>query len=150
MELISLTTAATAIATIFFTKVIEKPGENLGQLLSDKTRNLANDLVERLKGKSDKIADLLEGDQQKPLEALLELRELVKQNPELAKVIKELEAKANKESNPEFKQKLQEVREEANKLQDKEPIIQNLTKLADKINNFNQAQHITIHQTNNF
>ncbi len=149
MEPVTLTTAATAIATIFFTKVIEKPGENLGQLLWDKTQNL----VLRLKGKSDKIAGLLEVNQQQPLdygEAVLELKALADRNPELAQAIKEVEAEANKESNPEFKQKLQEVKEEADKLEGKEPIIQNLAKLADKINNLNQAQQITIHQNNTF
>jgi hypothetical protein len=64
MEPITLTTVATAIATIFFTKVLEKSGENLGQVLSDKTQNL----VARLKGKSDNIAGLLEGDRQQPLD----------------------------------------------------------------------------------
>jgi hypothetical protein len=153
MEIVTLTTAATAIATIFFTKVIEKPGENFGQLLSDGTRNLALNLLARLKGKSDKIAGLLEGNQQQSLDygkAVLELKALAEQNPELSQAIKEVEAEANKESNPEFKQKLQEVKEEANKIAGKEPIIQNLAKLADKINNLNQAQQITIHQTNTF
>ncbi len=149
MEPITLTTVATAIATIFFTKVIEKPGENLGQLLWDKTQNL----VARLKGKSDKIAGLLEGSQQHPLDygqAVLELKALADENPELAQAIKEVETEANKESNSQFQQQLQEVKEEANKLEGKEPIIQNLAKLADKINNLNQAQKITIHQTNTF
>lgn len=149
MEIVTLTTAATAITTIFFTKVIEKPGENLGQLLWDKTQNL----VLRLKGKSDKIAGLLEGNQQQALdygEAVLELKALADRDTEIAEAIEEVEAEANKESNPEFKQKLQEVKEEAHKLEGKEPIIQNLAKLADKINNLNQAQQITIHQTNTF
>ena len=149
MEPITLTSVATAIATIFFTKVIEKPGENLGQLLWEKTQNL----VARLKDKSDKIAGLLEGNQQQPQDygqAVLELKALADENPELAQAIKEVEAEANKESLPQFQQQLQEVREEASKLEGKEPIIQNLGKLADKINNLNQAQNITIHQTNTF
>lgn len=149
MEAVTLTTVATAIATIFFNKVIETPGENLGQLLWDKTQNL----IAKLKGKSDKILGLLEGSQQQPLDygaAVLELKALADNNPELAQAIKELEAEANQESNPEFQQKLKEVREEADKLQGQEPIIQNLGKLADKINNLNQAQNITIHQTNTF
>jgi hypothetical protein len=95
MEPVTITTVATAIATIFFTKVIEKPGENLGQLLWDKTQNL----VARLQGKSEKIAGLLEGSQQQPLdygEAILELKALADKNPEIAQVIKEVEAEANK------------------------------------------------------
>ena len=133
-EPITLTTVATAIATIFFTKVIEKPGENLGQLLWDKTQNL----VARLKGKSDKIAGLLEGNQQQPLDygqAVLELKALADNNPELAQAIKEVEAEAeaNKESNPQFQQQLQKVQEEADKLEGKELTIQNTGKLAKKI-----------------
>ena len=149
MEPVTLTTVATAIATIFFTQVLEKSGENLGQVLSDKTQNL----VAKLRGKSDKIAGLSKGNQQQPLDygkAILELKELAEQNSELAKAIKEVEAEANQESNPQFKQKLQEVREEASKLEGKEASIQNLAKLAEKINNLNQAQNITIHQTNTF
>jgi hypothetical protein len=138
MEPVTLTTVATAIATIFFTKVIEKPGENLGQLLWDKTQNL----VARLQGQSDKIAGLLEGNQQQPLdygEAVLELKALADRNPELAQAIKEVEAKANKESNPKFKQQIQEVREEADKLKNLQPTIQNLSKLAEKIGVVNQG-----------
>ncbi len=149
MEPITLTTSSIAVATIFFTKVIEKPGENFGQLLWDKTQNL----IARLKGKSDKILGLLEGSQQQPLDygaAVLELKALADNNPELAQAIKEVEAAANKESNPEFQLQLKEVREEADKLRGKELIIQNLGKLADKINNFNQAQNIIINQTNTF
>lgn len=132
MEPVTLTTVATAIATIFFTKAIEKSGENLGQVLSDKTQNL----VARLKGKSDKIAGLLEGSQQQPEDygkAVLELKALAYNNPELAKAIKEVETEANKESNPQFQQQLQEIREEANKLEGEEPNIQNYGKLAEYI-----------------
>jgi hypothetical protein len=138
MEPVTITTVATAIATIFFTKVIEKPGENLGQLLWDKTQNL----VARLQGKSEKIAGLLEGSQQQPLdygEAILELKALADKNPEIAQVIKEVEAEANKESNPQFQQKLQEVREEADKFKGQQPTIQNLAKLAEKIGVVNQG-----------
>jgi hypothetical protein len=140
MEPVTLTTVATAITIIFFTKVIEKPGENLGQLLWDKTQNL----VGRLKGKSDKIAGLLEGTQQQPLnygEAVLELKALADKDPELAQAMKEVETQASKESNPQLQQKLQEVREEVDKLKDKEPIIQiqNLSQLAEKIGVVNQG-----------
>ena len=68
----------------------------------------------------------------------------------MAQAIKELEGAANQELNPEFQQQLKEVKEEADKLQGQEPIIQNLGKLADKINNLNQAQNITINQNNTF
>jgi hypothetical protein len=56
---------AIAVAqSLFFTKVIEKPGENLGQELWDKTQNL----IGRLKGKSDTLTNLLEGNKQQPLD----------------------------------------------------------------------------------
>jgi uncharacterized protein YajQ (UPF0234 family) len=42
MEPVTITTVATAIATIFFTKVIEKPAENLGQEVSNKISQLLN------------------------------------------------------------------------------------------------------------
>jgi methyl-accepting chemotaxis protein len=134
MELISLTTAATAIATIFFTKVIEKPGENLGQEVWDKTQNL----IGRLKGKSDKIAGLLEEDRQQSVnygEAVLELKALADKNPELAKAIKEVEAEAeaSKETNPKFKEQLHKVKKEADKFKEKQLNIQDLNKLAEKI-----------------
>ena len=132
MEPITLTTTATAIATIFITKAIEKPGENLGQLLWDKTQNL----VARLKGKSDKIAGLLERNRRQPEdygEAILELKKLAEQNPELAQAIKEVETEANKESNPQFQQQLQEIRKEVSKLEDKDVTINNLAKIAETI-----------------
>ncbi len=137
MEIVTLTTAATAIATIFFTKVIEKPGENLGQLLWDKTQNL----VLRLKGKSDKIASLLEGNQQQPLdygEAVLELKVLADKDPELAKAIKEVEAEV--QQNPDLAKMVQTL---AQAIQSQPPTIQNSGKLAEYIkqvfqgNNFN-------------
>jgi LPS O-antigen subunit length determinant protein (WzzB/FepE family) len=151
MEPITLTTVVTAIATIFLTKVIEKPGENLGQLLWDKTQNL----MVKLKGtSSQKVAGLLEGSPEQPLnigEAVLEIKALAEANPELAEAIQEVEAEANKESNAEFQQKLQqklqEIQEETNQLNNQQLVIQNLTKLAEKINNLNQAQSITIYQT---
>jgi hypothetical protein len=149
MEPITLTTVATAIAVIFFTKVIEKPGENLGQLLWDKTQNL----MTRLKGTPSKIAGLLEGSPEQPLdigEAVLELKALADQNPEIAEAIQEVETQAKNESNPEFQQKLQAIKEEAGKLNNQQLFIQNLTKLAEKINNLNQAQSITIHQNITF
>jgi uncharacterized coiled-coil DUF342 family protein len=127
MELISLTTAATAIATIFFTKVIEKPGENLGQELWDKTQNL----IGRLKGKSDTLTNLLEGNKQQPLdygEAVSELKELADKDPELAKAIKEIGAEVKQ--NPDFAQRVQKL---AKAIQTQSPTIQNDGKLAEYI-----------------
>lgn len=132
MEPITLTTVATAIATIFFTKVIEKPGENLGQALWEKTQNL----VVRLKGRSVKTAGLLEESQQTPIdygEAVLELKALANENPELAQAMKEVELEANKESNPEFQKQLQEIRQRIDKLTVQQPINENYGKLAEQI-----------------
>jgi hypothetical protein len=125
MELISLTTAATAIATIFFTKVIEKPGENLGQELWDKTQNL----IGRLKGKSDKIAGLLEEDRQKSVnyeEAISELKGLADKDPKLAQAIKEIEVEVKQ--NPNLAKKVQTL---AEAIQTKPPTIQNSGKQAE-------------------
>ncbi len=109
IEPITITSAATAIATIFFTKVIEKPGENLGQLLWDKTQYLK----EKLKGESGNIADLLEGNKDQPLDygkVVLELKDLANNNSEIAKAIKEVEAGVNQNSNlAEIVQKLAET-----------------------------------------
>lgn len=138
-------TVVTAAATIFFVKVIEKPGENLGQLLWDKRQNL----IGMIKSKSDKIAGFLEGSQHQSLniaEVLIELKAVKDKDPEIAQAMKEAEVEANKESNPQFQQQLQEVREAADKLRGKEPIIQNSTKLTEGTDNINQAK--TIYQTN--
>ena len=49
MEPISITAVATTITTIFFTKAIEKTGENLGEFLSNKTKILEFIRKENLK-----------------------------------------------------------------------------------------------------
>lgn len=139
-------TIVTTAAIIFFTKAIEKPGENLGQLCWDKAPNL----IGMIKGKSDKIAGFLEGGQDQSLniaEVLIELKAVKDKDPEITQAMKEAEVEANKESNPQFQQYLKEVREAADKLEGKEPIVQNITiqnstKLANTINNLNQAQTI--------
>lgn len=148
MEPVTITTTATAIATILFTKVIEKPGEALAQSLWDKTQNL----IGRLKGKSDKLTGLLEGSPQQPLdnrEVVSELKALADKNPEIAQAIQEIEAEARKITNPQFQPLLQEVREKVNKLPEKELTSQNQTTSAKKIkNNYNyQAQNMFFGQT---
>lgn len=52
----SISTAAIALATIVFSKAAKKSGENLGQLLSNRSENL----IEKLKGKISKNIDLEE------------------------------------------------------------------------------------------
>lgn len=142
-------TIVTTAAIIFFTKAIEKPGENLGQLFWDKVPNL----IRMIKGKSAKIAGFLERGQDQSLniaEVLIELKAVKDKDPEIAQAMKEAEVEANKKSNPQFQQHLQEVREAADKLEGKESIvqnitIQNLTKLADLTDYINQAETINIH-----
>ncbi|MGL5832546.1 MAG: hypothetical protein ACRC1Z_04845 [Waterburya sp.] len=124
MEIVTLTTA---IATIFITKVIEKPGENLGQVLWDKTQNL----VGKLKGKSDKFAGLLEGNQQQPLadgEAILELQALANKDLEIAQAIREVEAEVKQ--NPDLANKIQTLAQ-AIQNQSQSPTVQNNAKIAE-------------------
>lgn len=144
MELVTLATAA---ATIFFVKVIEKPGENLGQFVWDKAQNLAGRLI----GESEKLAGLLEASHQQPVnvgEVLIELKALEEKYPEIAQDMKELATEADKESNPQLKQKIQEFRDEAEKLKDEDQqlTIQNNSKLAEEIGVVNQG--VTQNQPN--
>lgn len=149
MEPISLTSAATAIATIFFTKTIEKPGEDLGEFLSDK----AKALIGKLSSRSTKVKNFLEAGSQQPLdigEAILEIKALAEREPDTAKAILELEAAAKDEPNAQFQSEIERVKQEAVNLEGQQPTIQNMSKLADKIASVNQGYINTQNITNNF
>ena len=138
MELVSIAAVATTITTIFFTKTLEKAGENLGELISDKAKLLAD----KLSSKSTKLKGLFGASEESPLqieEAILEVKELAEQDPEIAKEIKEIESAAQKEPNSTFQSEIQRVQQEANNLIGQQPNIQNLTQLAEKIAVFNQG-----------
>ena len=132
MEPISITAVATTITTIFFTKAIEKTGENLGEFLSDKTKIL----IGKLSSKSSKVKGLLEAEEQQPLqigEAILEVKQIAEEDSEIAEAILEVETAAKDEPNPKFQDEINQVKQEAAKLEVQQPAFQNMTKLADKI-----------------
>ena len=138
MEPISITAVATAITTIFFTKAIEKTGENLGEFLSNKTKIL----IGKLSRKSAKVKGLLEAEEQQPLqigEAILEVKQIADREPEIAEAILEVETAAKDEPNSKFQEEINQVKEEAAQLVGQQPTIQNMTKLAEKIGVVNQG-----------
>ncbi|WP_414550601.1 hypothetical protein [Anabaena sp. CCY 0017] len=144
MEPLTLTTFATAIATILWTKAQEKIGENLG----DATWTLGGKLINllRQKNKSPLLTSAVEGNEPQRLdygEAVLELQKAAEQDPEIAQAVVEVEAAAKAE--PKLTQKIQEIE---NTLKSQQPTIQNLTQLAEKIGVVNQGQ--INNQTNNF
>ena len=108
-----ITTAAIALATIVFRKAAEKSGENLGQLLSDKTENL----VKKLAGRFSQNIDLEENRRSlQNQEAILKIEALAEHDSELARSIEEVATEANKESNPQFRELLREFVAEAEQL----------------------------------
>ena len=108
-----ITTAAIALATIVFSKAAEKSGENLGQLLSDKTENL----VKKLAGRFSQNIDLEENRRSlQNQEAILKIEALAEHDSELARSIEEVATEANKESNPQFRELLREFVAEAEQL----------------------------------
>ncbi|MDJ0901259.1 MAG: hypothetical protein QNJ55_20880 [Xenococcus sp. MO_188.B8] len=138
MEPISITAVATAITTIFFSKAIEKTGENFGEFLSDKTKIL----IGRLSGESSKVKGLLEAEEQQPLqigEAILEVKQIADQDSEIAEAILDVETAAKDEANPQFQKQINQVQQEAAQLVGQQPTIQNMTKLAEKIGVVNQG-----------
>ena len=138
MEPISITAVATAITTIFFTKAIEKTGENLGEFLSNKTKIL----IGKLSRKSTKVKGLLEAEEHQPLqigEAILEVKQIADREPEIAEAILEVETAAKDEQNPKFQDEINQVKQEAAQLVGQQPTIQNMTKLAEKIGVVNQG-----------
>lgn len=133
-------TAAVALATIFFSKAAgkaaEKSGENLGQFLSDKAENL----IVKLKGRFSKNIDS-EEDRRSLLsqEGILVLKALAEQDPDLKSAIEEVATEANKqkESNPQFQELLQKVLTEVEQLKPQQPKIQKfLFSLTAKANSF--------------
>ena len=148
MEPLSITAVATAITTIFFTKAIEKTGEDLGEFLSNKTKIL----IGKLSRKSAKVKGLLEANKQQPLqieEAILEVKQIADQDSEIAEAILEVETAAKDESNSKFQEEINQVQQEAAKLVGQQLTIKNMAKLADKIGVVNQGPitNQTINQT---
>lgn len=149
MEPVSITAVATAITTIFFTKTLEKTGENLGEFLSNKTKLL----VRKLSSKSTKLKGLLESNEKTPEDiekAILKVKAIAEQDPEIAKEIRAIESAAQEEPNPKLQSAIQQAKQEANELVGQQPNIQNWTKLAKKIISVNQGfiEHLEINIEN--
>ena len=140
------TTAAIAIGTVMATKALEKTGEKIGEVVFDRTGKF----LTSLKHQSPDTATAIELAPEQALDygqAILEVESAAKVNPEFAQTVQELAASAEEESNPKLAEILQEV---VNTLNSQQPTVQNLAKLAEKINNLNQAQTINLTQHNNF
>ena len=146
MEPVTLTAVATAIATLLLTKALEKTGENLGDAAWQQSRKLIEQL--RDKNKLPLLTNATQANEQQRLDygqAVLELKAAADKDPEIAQQVVEVEAAAK--ADPKLAPQVEEV---ANTVNSQQPTIQNLAKLAEKINNLNQAQNITINQTNTF
>lgn len=146
MEPVTLTAVATAIATLLLTKALEQTGKNLGDAAWQESRKLIELL--RHKNKLPLLTTATQGNEQQKLDygqAVLELKAVAETDPEIAQGVREVEAAAK--ADPKLAPQVEEV---ANTVNSQQPTIQNLAKLAEKINNLNQAQNITIHQTNTF
>ena len=146
MEPVTLTAVAMAIATLLLTKALEKTGENLGDAAWQQSRKLIEQL--RDKNKLPLLTNATQANEQQRLDygqAVLELKAAADADPEIAQQVVEVEAAAK--GDPKLAPQVEEV---ANTVNSQQPSIQNLAKLAEKINNLNQAQNITINQTNTF
>ncbi|WP_413175469.1 hypothetical protein [Anabaena azotica] len=112
-----LTTGAVAIGTVLATKALEKIGENIGDSLSNKTKQF----LEALKKQKPDTVTAIEKAPEQPLDygqAALEVEAAAKAEPKVNQPIEELTAAAKAEPNP----KLAEIL-----------AMPNLEKLADKI-----------------
>ncbi|MCL1464650.1 hypothetical protein [Argonema galeatum] len=139
-------TILTAIATVLATKAIEKTGENLGDAVTGRVRQFWS----LLKHESPDTAIAIELAPEQPLDydrVMWEVQSISDRNDELKQILTELAAAAQADPNPTLAQYRQAV---ADTLQSQQPTVQNLAKLAEKINNLNQAQTINITQHNTF
>lgn len=145
-----LTTAALALGTVVGTKVVEKTGENVGQVLWDK----AAKLLESLKQESPDTVTAIERAPEQPLDygqAVLEIESAAKNNSEIARYMEELAAAAKANPHPKFAEVIEKI-EEALKSQPSK--VENYAKVAEEIKaekGAMVAQKIEIHQqTNNY
>ncbi|MBE9004042.1 hypothetical protein IQ259_03105 [Fortiea sp. LEGE XX443] len=125
MITVSLTTVATAIANILWTKAQEKIGENLGDVLW----TAPGKLIELLRRKN-KVPSLTSNEPQ-PLDygqAVLELTQAA-QDPEIAQAVVEVEAAVNNDQSEAAK----EIKNKAAEIQSQPSVVNNFAKLADKI-----------------
>lgn len=139
-------TITLAIATVLGTKALEKIGENLGDAVTQRVEKFRS----LLKHESPDTASAIELAPEQPLDygqAILEVQSASDRNDELKQILTELVAAAQADPNPTLAQYRQAV---TDTLLSQQPTVQNLAKLAEKINNLNQAQTINITQNNTF
>nr|ADN15146.1 conserved hypothetical protein [Gloeothece verrucosa PCC 7822] len=135
-----------AIGSVIAQKTLEKTEDKVSDILSEKISQFINALTKT----APKIATALALAPEQPLDygqAVLEVETAAKNNTELSQSIDELAKAAEAEPPPNITEILQKIDQE---LQQKQFSIQNLAKLTEKINNFNQAQTIHIIQNNTF
>jgi len=125
-----LTTSAVALATVVGIKVLEKTGENVGQLLWDKVRNF----LESLNQESPDMATAIERVAEHPLdygEAVLEIESAAQTNSKFARNMEELAAAGKANPHPKFAEIMEEIKE-ALKYQKQSIYNDNKAKLQDK------------------
>ena len=124
-----LTLAATAIAATIMTKFWEKTGEQLSEELFEKSE----EFYKSLRRKAPQTATAIEKAPQSPQEygqAVLDLSAIAERDAELAEEIQVLATVAEQEPNEALKQVIQEI---LHTLQNQQPTVQNIGKIADKI-----------------
>ncbi len=137
-----LTTAAIAIGSIVATKALEKTGEKATETLWEQIGKFLNSL----KQQSPDTVTAIEKAPEQPLDygkAVLEVESAAKANPQVAQTMAELVTTVEAESNPRLDELLKAVKET---LASQQPMVQNNTKLAEKINNVIQAQIVYLTQ----
>jgi hypothetical protein len=96
MEPVTLTAVGTAIATIVFTKALERTGEKLGEAALEKSNELIAKL--RQKNKLPLLANTSQENTQQALDygqAVLELKAAADTDTEIAQSVREVEAAVN-------------------------------------------------------
>lgn len=125
-----LTTSTVALATVVGMKVLEKTGENVGQVLWDKGRKF----LESFKQESPDTVTAIERVAEQPLdygEAILEIESAAKTNSEFAQNMEELAAAGKANPHPKLAEVMEEIKEA---LKSQQPSIfnYNKAKLQDK------------------
>ncbi len=102
-------TIAMALAAVLGTKALEKTGENIGQVVWDKSSKL----IKYLKQESPGAIAAIEQASEQPLDygqAVLEMQEAAA-NPDVARTIQELAAAVEENPHPKLTEVVEEIRE---------------------------------------
>ncbi|NES66325.1 MAG: hypothetical protein F6K24_14205 [Okeania sp. SIO2D1] len=102
-------TIVMALAAVLGTKALEKTGENIGQVVWDKSAKL----MKYLKQESPDTVTAIEQISEQPLDygqAVLEMQEAA-ENPDVARTIQELAAAVEENSHPKLTEVVEEIRE---------------------------------------